>query len=168
MDYGLLQWMEFLSYTATVVGIPLAIITFIYQERKERQSEQEEIYDKLMQHYSSIQAMLFEHPELDQHDVMAEDPETRRRQRILYEMLASLFERAFILLYGETDPAYLRMWNSWNDYIEFWAEKPNFRESLPKLMIGEDPDFVAYLGRVTGLQLEHLKPTATFNDRVQV
>lgn len=154
MPASLLEWMELFSYIATVVGIPLALTTFVYQERKERQSEQEEIYDKLMEHYSNIQGMLFECPELDVHDKPLQNPEDARRQRILYEMLASLFERAFILLYGETDPAYRRMWNSWNDYIEIWVTRPNFLAVLPALMKGEDADFVAFMAQRTGLPLK--------------
>lgn len=146
--------MELLSYVATVIGIPLAIITFITQERKERQSEQEEIYDKLMDHYAEIQEKLFEHPELDQHNTPLTDPEAARRQRILYEMLISLFERAFILLHGETDPAYKRMWNSWLDYIESWSVRPNFRAVLPDMMRGEDPDFTDFMVLATGMDLK--------------
>lgn len=146
--------MELLSYVATVVGIPLAIATFITQERKERQSEQEEIYDKLMDHYAEIQEKLFEYPELDQHNTPLTDPEAARRQRILYEMLVSLFERAFILLHGETDPAYKRMWNSWLDYIESWSVRPNFRAVLPDMMLGEDPDFTDFMVLATGMDLK--------------
>lgn len=146
--------MELLSYVATVVGIPLAIATFITQERKERQSEQEEIYDKLMDHYAEIQEKLFEYPELDQHVTPLTDPEAARRQRILYEMLVSLFERAFILLHGETDAAYKRMWNSWLDYIESWSVRPNFRAVLPDMMLGEDPDFTDFMVLATGMDLK--------------
>jgi hypothetical protein len=154
MPVNFLELMELLSYIATVVGIPLAILTFIHQERKERQSEQEEIYDKLMDHYSEIQEKLFEYPELDQHKTPLEDPEACRRQQILYEMLVSLFERAFILLYGETDPAYQRMWNSWTDYIAIWSSRPNFRAGLPDMMRGEDADFVAFMAKATGMDLK--------------
>lgn len=154
MPGNFLEWMELLSYVATVVGIPMAITTFIFQNKKERQIEQEDIYDKLMAHYADIQTKLFDHPELDQHDSALSAPEDRRRQRILYEMLVSLFERAFILLYGETDPAYRRMWNSWNDYIESWGRQPNFRALLPDLMSGEDPAFVAFMARTTGMELQ--------------
>jgi hypothetical protein len=157
MNMPFLELMELLSYVATVVGIPLAIVTFIHQEKKERQSEQEEIYDKLMDHYSEIQEKLFEYPELDQHDHPLTDPEAARRQKILYEMLVSLFERAFILLYGETDPAYQRMWNSWMDYIEIWSDRPNFRASLPLMMRGEDPDFADFMTVATGMDLTNLK-----------
>ena len=153
MPTDFLTWMELLSYVATVVGIPLAIFVFVFEEKKERQAEQEEIYEKLMDHYARIQERLFEYPELDQHDTPLTDAEDARRQYILYEMLISLFERAFILLYGETDPNYRRMWNSWEDYIAQWVVRPNFRAALPRLMKGEDADFVAYFARATGLDL---------------
>lgn len=151
MPMTFLEIMELLSYLATVIGIPLAIATFIHQEKKERQAEQEEIYDKLMDHYAEIQEKLFEYPELDQHETPLADAEDCRRQAILYEMLVSLFERAFILLYGETDPAYQRMWNSWLDYIDIWSRRPNFRAALPALMRGEDPAFTAFMNKVTGI-----------------
>ncbi|MCC7305865.1 MAG: hypothetical protein IT558_06355 [Alphaproteobacteria bacterium] len=152
-DWSTLQWFEFLSYAATVVGIPMALWAFLHEERKERLAEQEEIYDKLMDHYDDILARLFEHPELDQHEKPMEDPESRRQQKILYEMLVTLFERAFILLYGEKETEYLRMWNSWEDYIKLWTNRPNFREALPELMLGEDIDFVSYMSRLSGLKL---------------
>ena len=153
-DLTILEFFELLSYIATVVGIPLALLTFVYQERKERQNEQEEIYDKLMGHYAEIQEKLFEYPELDLHDQPSLDPETKRRQYILYEMLISLFERSFILLESEKSPEYQRMWNSWVDYILQWLERPNFCAELPKLMKGEDPDFVAYISKLSGLDLK--------------
>lgn len=153
MPQDFMTWMELLSYIATVVGIPLALGVFVFEEKKERQAEQEEIYEKLMEHYSRIQEKLFEHPELDQHECPLQDPEEGRRQYILYEMLISLFERSFILLYGETDPAYRRMWNSWEDYIAQWLTHPNFRAALPRLMKGEDPDFVAYFSKASGIAL---------------
>jgi hypothetical protein len=149
-----LEFMEFLSYVATVVGIPLATVTYILQEKKERQNEQEEIYDKLMGHYTVIQEKLFEFPELDIHDKELNNFEDARRQYILYQMVVSLFERAYILLASETDPAYQRMWNSWEDYIREWVSHPNFRTALPRLMEGEDKDFVSYIAQLSQLPLK--------------
>lgn len=152
--YSFLEWMELLSYVATVIGIPMAIVIFVYQEKKERQSEQEEIYDKLMGHYTEIQEKLFEHPELDVHDKALSNAEDARRQYILYQMVVSLFERSYILLASETDPAYQRMWNSWEDYMREWVSHQNFRTALPKLMEGEDKDFVAYMSHLSGISLK--------------
>ncbi len=148
MPNDLMTWFEFLSYIATALGIPLALFVFMFEEKKERQAEQEEIYEKLMDHYARIQEKLFEYPELDHHDTPLTNPENARRQYILYEMLISLFERSFILLYGETDPANQRMWKSWEDYNAEWVRRPNFRAALPQLMQGEDPDFANYISRI--------------------
>ena len=152
--YTFLEWMELLSYVATVIGIPMAIIIFVYQEKKERQNEQEEIYDKLMGHYTEIQEKLFEYPELDVHDKTLDNFEDNRRQYILYQMVVSLFERSFILLASERHPAYQRMWNSWVDYIREWLTHKNFRDNLPRLMEGEDKEFVAYMAKLSGLPLK--------------
>jgi hypothetical protein len=152
-DWTLLEFFEFLSYAATVIGIPMAIWIFFHEEKKERMAEQEEIYDKLMDHYDDILLRLFEHPGLDQHDLPLQDPELKRQQKILYEMLVTLFERAFILLYGEREADYMRMWNSWEDYIKIWTARRNFREALPELMQGEDHEFVKYMARVSNLSL---------------
>lgn len=154
VDWQILDFFELLSYIATVIGIPFALWTFVHEERKERQAEQEEIYDKLMDHYDDILARLFEHPDIDQHNKPLEDAELRRQQKLLYEMLMNLFERAFILLYGEKEVAYRRMWNSWEDYIKLWISRQNFLEMLPDLVKGEDPDFVAYMSRLSGTKLE--------------
>ncbi len=154
MPVSFLEWMELASYIATVIGIPLAITVFVLQERKERRMEQQEIYDKLMDHYSEIQEKLFEHPALDMHDRPLANQEDARRQYILYEIIVSLFERSFILLYGEDSPEYRRMWNSWVDFILQWLKRSNFRAALPQLMLGEDPEFVAYMAKLSGLDLK--------------
>ncbi|QQG37153.1 MAG: hypothetical protein HYS17_05165 [Micavibrio aeruginosavorus] len=148
-----LEWMELASYIATVFGIPFGITIFLHQEQKERRVEQQEIYDKLMDHYTEIQDKLFEFPELDMHVTPLGNPEDARRQYILYEMVVSLFERSFILLEAEEDPEYRRMWNSWVDYISEWLKKPNFQAALPRLMQGEDPEFVAYMSQLSGQDL---------------
>lgn len=154
LNWQMLEFFEFMSYVATIVGIPLAIWVFIHEEKKERQAEQEEIYDKLMDHYDHILGRLFEHPDIDQHNKPLADPELMRQQRLLYEMLINLFERAFILLYDEKEEAYRRMWNSWEDYIALWVNRPNFNEMLPDLVKGEDPYFVNYIARLSNMSLK--------------
>ena len=42
-----LEWLEALSYIVTVVGLPFAIAVFLYEQRRERQNEEEEIYQRL-------------------------------------------------------------------------------------------------------------------------
>ena len=42
---------EILSYVVTVIGLPLAIAVFIYEQRRERQNEEEEIFQRLSDEY---------------------------------------------------------------------------------------------------------------------
>jgi hypothetical protein len=41
------------------------------------------------------------------------------------------------------------MWQTWEDYIDFWLKKEDFRKVVPELLSGEDPDFVGYMNTKT-------------------
>ena len=72
--------------------------------------------------------------------------EQRERIRIMFDILIALFERAFILLYEENMNARARrQWSSWEDYIQFWLRRADFRAELSVLLEGEDPDFQKYM-----------------------
>jgi hypothetical protein len=75
--------------------------------------------------------------------------EQKERQFIIFSMLISLFERAYLLLFeDDMSPKQARRWNSWEDYIGEWCRRPDFRANLPKLLHGEDPSFVLYVQRL--------------------
>ncbi|MCI0695733.1 hypothetical protein L0337_27485 [candidate division KSB1 bacterium] len=38
-----LEWFELFSYVVTIFGLPLAILIFLYEQRKERQNDEEEL-----------------------------------------------------------------------------------------------------------------------------
>lgn len=139
---------ELLSYVVTVVGLPLAILVFLFEQRKERENEEEEVYQLLSDNYQEFLKVALENPDLR---LFSEEPtqlneEQRERQLIIFAMLTSLFERAYLLLFEERmSPEQARRWNSWEDYIQEWCNKPNFLASLPKLLRGEDPSFVRYV-----------------------
>ncbi len=74
------------------------------------------------------------------------DPEKLERKSIIFDLLVSLFERAFILVYEEDmSDQHRRLWASWEDYIRFWCAREDFRQALPGLIAGEDPDFEQYI-----------------------
>jgi hypothetical protein len=94
---------ELMSYVVTVIGLPLAIFVFLFEQR----------------------------------------------QFIIFTMLMSLLERAYLLLYADgMSPRQARRWNSWEDYILEWCRRPDFHARLPELLHGEDPSFVRYVERL--------------------
>ena len=42
-----IEFWELGSYVVTVIGLPLAICVFLYEQRKERENEEEEVYQLL-------------------------------------------------------------------------------------------------------------------------
>ncbi len=144
-----LELWELLSYVVTVIGLPLAIIIFLYQERKERDNEEEQVYQLLSDNYQDFLKVALEHADLK---LFADEatqnlsPEQRERMLIIFNMLISLFERAYLLLYAPTMfPAQRRRWLSWEDYMREWCRRSGFRDQFPTLLSGEDEDFQKYI-----------------------
>ena len=140
---------EMMSYLVTVIGLPLAIAVFLFEQRKERENEEEEVYQLLSDSYQDFLKVALENPDLrlfSDEVTPSLDDQQKERQLIIFTMLVSLFERAYLLLYEDSmSPKQARRWNSWEDYIREWCQKPHFRSQLPQLLRGEDPSFVRYL-----------------------
>ena len=145
-----LETWELMSYVVTVIGLPLAIAVFLFEQWKERENEEEEVYQLLSDNYQDFLKIALENPDLRLFSDVTAPPslndEQKERQLIIFSMLISLFERAYLLLFEEGMSAkQSRRWNSWEDYIREWCDKPHFRTALPRLLHGEDPSFVRYV-----------------------
>lgn len=144
-----LEIWEMWSYVVTVIGLPLAIGIFIFEQRKERENEEEEAYQTLSDAYTDFLKVVMENPDLKLRSQSATPnltEEQRERMLVIFDMLVSLFERAFLLLYEEKMPEKeQRRWNSWEDYMREWCRREDFRAQLPNLIQGEDPEFAQYI-----------------------
>lgn len=140
---------ELTSYVVTAIGLPLAIFVFFYEQRRERENEDEEVYQLLSDNYQDFLKVALEHADL--HLFTAEqtpdlDAEQRERMLIVFSMLISLFERAYLLLYEPgMSGRQQRRWRSWEDYMREWCSRADFRARLPQLLRGEDPEFTQLL-----------------------
>ena len=144
-----LEIWELLSYVVTVVGLPLAISVFIFEQRKERDNEEEEVYQLLSDNYQEFLKIALANPDLRlfaSEETAALSAEQRERMFIIFSMLISLFERAYLLLYEDKmTEKQLRRWRSWEDYMGEWCSRNDFRSALPALLRGEDPEFASYI-----------------------
>mgnify|MGYP000891930123 CR=1 FL=1 len=147
-----LETWELLSYVVTVVGLPFAIAVFLWQERKERENEDEATWQQLSDAYIDFLEIVLANPDLKLRSKTAAPDltdEQRERMWVIHDMLITLFERAYLLAYEEAmDEKQRRRWHSWEDYMREWCRRPDFRERLPELLRGEDPDFSAYILRL--------------------
>ncbi len=142
---------ELLSYIVTVIGFPLAIIVYLYEQRKERANEEDEVYQLLADNYQDFLKIALENPDLGLFSSTETEltPAQKERRLIMFSMLVSLFERAFVLLYeDDMSPQEKRRWCSWEDYMVEWCRRADFRSVLPALLPGEDQEFVGYIERL--------------------
>src|SRR5512134_4072956 len=159
MPETLLEWTELLSYVITIIGLPLAIYVYLSEQRKERQSEEEEIHQRLSDEYNDFLKLVIENADLQllsREGARAElSAEQRERKQAIFGILVALFERAYILVYEEDmDKQRRRLWQSWEDYMRDWCKRRDFREALPELLEGEDPDFARHFFWLAGLQAD--------------
>lgn len=161
------EFWEIASYVVTVIGLPFAILVYMLDQRKERQNEEEEVYQKLTDEYADFSKLLLENADLR---LMSEEipdesltAEQLERKKIIFDILISLFERAFILVYEDDMGAQQRrLWATWDDFIRSWCKREDFRRELPELLIGEDPDFGIFIRKIASdCEGQRLQPKAT-------
>ena len=148
-----LQTWELLSYIVTVFGLPFAIAIFIWEQRRDRAQEEEEIYQRLSDEYTTFMKLVLENADLRL--LRREGPEIqlsleqKERRFAIFNVLVALFERAYLLVHEEhMDQQSQRLWQSWEDYMREWCRRPDFREALEELLGGEDPEFAARIRQI--------------------
>jgi hypothetical protein len=143
---------EIASYVVTVIGLPLAIGLFLFQQRKERTNEEDEVYQLLSNAYNDFLRVVIDNPDLRlRSNAPTPDlsPEQQERMLLIFDMLVSLLERAYLTAYSASmTAAQKRRWNSWEDFMREWVRRDNFYYRLPELLRGEDPEFAAYVRRI--------------------
>jgi hypothetical protein len=146
------ELLEFASQVVTVVGLPFAVWVFMAQQRKERENEEEEGYQHLSDAYNAFLQVVLDNADLQLRSAPAlPNPTAQQNERMLviFDMLISLFERAYLVAYkDEMDATERRRWNSWDDYMREWCRRDDFFNALPLLLRGEDPEFQRYIKRV--------------------
>ncbi len=143
---------EFASFVVTVVALPFAVWVFLVEQRKERENEEEEAYQHLSDAYNAFLKIVLDNADLQLRTNTAlpnPTPEQNERMLVIFDMLISLFERAYLVAYkDEMDRTERRRWNSWDDYMREWCRRDDFYNALPALLRGEDAAFQNYLRRV--------------------
>ena len=149
---NMLDLWQTVANIVTVFGLPLAIYTFVLEQRKERENEDEEVYQLLSDAYIDFLKLVLEHSDLKLRTQKATPDltdEQKERMQVLFEILISLFERAYLTAYhDEMTDNQRRRWLSWDDFMREWCRREDFRTALPQLLQGEDADFAAYISAI--------------------
>lgn len=154
-------WLEALSYLVTILGLPVAIAIFLFEQRKRREVEEDGLHRMLSEEYDQFLRLLLEHADLSvfrrSRPDDALDEEQIERRQILFTLLIALFEKAYIILYDERmRDETRRLWLSWEDDMREWLRRDDFRGALPELLVGEDDRFSVHIRRLAGEEAANL------------
>lgn len=145
-----MAWLEAMSYIVTILGFPAAIVVILREERLRRKNEMSELHRNLSEEYDNFLKLVMDNSDLlllsrsSLPEPVAD--EQRERTEIIFRMLISLFEKAFIILHtSDMEGDARRRWMSWEDDMIEWCRRDDFRMSLPELLEGEDDEFSRYL-----------------------
>jgi hypothetical protein len=151
-----LETWELASYVVTVIGLPFALIAFLWEQRKERMTDEEELHQRLTENYADFLSLVLTNSDLrllhSQPGVVELNEEQKERRYALFGILTSIFERAYVMVYEPNmNRQRRRLWNTWDDYIQEWCSRTDYISALPELLRGEDPEFVDYIRRSASL-----------------
>ena len=145
-----MTYLEALSYIVTILGFPVAIYVFVFEHRRRQRTEESELHRHLSEEYDNFLRLALDNADLLLLRRTAAPAtfteEQLERRDILFRMLVSLFEKAYIILYSDAmDKDARRRWLSWEDDMREWCRRTEFRELLPALLEGEDDAFSRHI-----------------------
>jgi len=60
----MLETWELLSYIVTVIGLPLAILVYLFEQHKERRNDENDVYERLSRNYQDFLQLALDNPDL--------------------------------------------------------------------------------------------------------
>jgi hypothetical protein len=145
--------LEIVLNLTQLFGIPIAILLYINNKRKERRDKDYGTYDSLDDKYIDYLKLCLEHPALDVADIRRPEPtqlttEQKHAELMMFSILLSIMERAYLMYKDRSYKVRKKQWEGWEDYIREWLRRPNFSAAVDELLHGFDERFVNYVEKL--------------------
>lgn len=123
---------QIIYYLTLSVAGPLALIEYFRVKKKDRLANEYKIYDELNNRFFEYQKIALEYYDLDILDVPNNDPslsfdKKRKQEMVAYSILFSLFERAYLMFYHQTETFQLRQWSGWKHFLNDFIRREKVR-----------------------------------------
>lgn len=132
-----------------LVGVPVAIVLFFLNKRRERLEREYGTYNSLDEKYVDYLKICVEHPNLDVFDLPMPDykptPELCWQELQVFAMLIAILERAYLMYRDKSHAVRESQWVGWEAYMKDWASRQNFRDAWDKLKGQFDCGFEKYM-----------------------
>ncbi len=145
--------LEALSYLATLLGIPSAILIFVVEKRRERRVHELEAHQYSNDLYIDYLGRCLDDPDLDAFEFRRDDKAVLDsgvpyNRLIMFTILISMMETAFLRYRYVHSAAQQSQWSGWRAYMSEWAERDDFIAAWQILGPQFDTDFVAQMNQI--------------------
>lgn len=148
----MLEFWQMMSLIVTSIGLPLGVFAFLLDKRKERETDEEQVFEAVNSSYESFLRLVIDHPDLklrSRQSTRKLSPDQQDRIFALFEILIAVFERGYLYLYEKNmSGKKLQRWLSWENFMREWCRRDDFRTRLPELLTAEDSEFSACIRRI--------------------
>lgn len=150
MSKEALDIVQLVAHIVAILGLPAALISYWIQTQRQQRDQELGTYNSLDEKYIEYLKLCMAHPELDLFHIPKigkrkfNEDETIQRCA-MFEILLSIFERAFLLYRDHRSDSRRRQWTGWEDYIEQWMSHPDFDSLWDKLGSQFESSFVDYI-----------------------
>lgn len=146
------QYFEFATFIVTLLGVPAAIFIYSKEQRLQRDEREYGTYDALDEKYIELQQLCIEYPELDIFDTPYKTPRKlteaqEKQEEAIMLIRISIFERSFLMYQRTPTKAKSDQWQGWEDEINEWLERKNFRAVWDIHAPYYDKTFFSYFNR---------------------
>ena len=150
---GFQHWkdvLEALSYIVILLGVPTGLVQYFQAVKKEQLDREYGTYNALDEKFLEFQNLCLAHPYLDIFDLPDKVPITlspaqHKEELIAFTMLFSIFERAFLMYCDQAAPIKQRQWMGWDEYIQSYCKRGNFKLAWQTCGGTFDKDFEKYM-----------------------
>lgn len=144
----LLEGLQALANIATILGVPIFLISYLTNQWVEKKRAEYGTYDALDEKYIEFQRLVIQFPRLDIADsplpkppVDLSDEEIATRKTI-YQILLATFERAYLMYKDKSSLVRQAQWAGWDEYIDAYCSRAAFVEAFSPTF---DRDFEKYM-----------------------
>ncbi len=129
-----------------IISVITALIQYMVNIRKERNAKELGTYDSLDNKFIEFQLLCLEKSYLDIFDVPDKNPiilneSQKKEEMIAFSILLAMFERAYLMYKRTNFKGGKGQWLGWNEVMDCYAKRDNFRIAWETNGFGWDKDF---------------------------
>lgn len=123
--------LEHLAYLVTILGFPVAIISYRREMRRQRREREIGTYTALDDKYLQYLELCIQHPDLNVYYFRTDrktgfTPQEKVQRYALFEILISIMERSYLMYTRHADDDRASERQGWVDFVSEWKGHPDW------------------------------------------